>query len=542
MNQQKKILIFRLSSAKKDEKYEHILEDIITNIYQGSAYNFSLFEANSLNNQKNWIKIADKAENILTNDCVLHSYDIEANIPCFILKKKHPNLPWIHSFHYSFLNNKLKYSYYKTKDLSTYFKYPEKELEEMELNTLIRADYLIFNSYFTKDDLFQRYKGFLDIEARNKTSFVIPNGYDNKIFKRILLKPNVDRKIFGLPSNKKILLFLGGNENTLGIEHIYNLGYDQFINKSFVIVIVGNPFINFKITHKVWDTLIYEFPELPNNMLNYLINISDYVLLPSIYDPFGQSGLVSMVVGRPLTILSKINTNVEYVLNHEVLLDDISINSIVKKIKFFERNEELKNMLIKQNMEHVRGYKWKYITYLYKKIYDHIKPLNYNYHIIKQEREYVNDNLFCRRPNQKMINKLKISVFKQLSQKTLGKTLIVSLYNKQEINLLKHNKCFLSEYEYLFYESKEIFDTIIFNEVIEFTNHKTQCIKKAIEICRNSLILVSAVNLGYINKFNYKFDSNIFIKNSGLILESEEMVCGNSDFYYKITKYVKKDI
>jgi len=167
---------------------------------------------------------------------------------------------------------------------------------------------------------------------------VIPYGIDTNIFKAY--PKEVARKLFGLPLNKKILLFAAQNIDNprKGINYIFDV-IDRLKNNSDVIICaVGKANIN-----KPYKNLLLLGEIDSEEKMAMAYNASDALLIPSLEDNLPNTALESILCGTPV-IAFPVGGLLDIINDEEngYLCPDISSQSLTKKtIQFLENNVHL---------------------------------------------------------------------------------------------------------------------------------------------------------------------------------------------------------
>lgn len=132
---------------------------------------------------------------------------------------------------------------------------------------------------------------------------VIPNGYDEKLFK---LMPSIEaRKRLGLPLNKKLLLSVGNLVAVKG--HTYLLDAMKFVLKrrdDVILLIVGSGPLRENLCKKTrelnLERNVFFVGGKKHEEIPFWMNACDVFVLPSLMESFGVVSVESMACGKPV--------------------------------------------------------------------------------------------------------------------------------------------------------------------------------------------------------------------------------------------------
>jgi D-inositol-3-phosphate glycosyltransferase len=190
------------------------------------------------------------------------------------------------------------------RELDVDLKYPEREIKEKAIAE--RVDKIIASTDFERKDLIQYY------QAQKEKIVIIPPGVEHGIFKKY--PKNDCRKRLDLPSNEKIILFVGRIDPNKGISFLVKAVKKLISKYSFrdnlqVLLIGGNIKARYFWSHpevKRLKILISEnalsccvkfIGSKPYDLLPYYYCASDIVVVPSIYESFGLVILEALACG-----------------------------------------------------------------------------------------------------------------------------------------------------------------------------------------------------------------------------------------------------
>ncbi len=161
---------------------------------------------------------------------------------------------------------------------------------------LNEADQVITVSQFNAGKL-------LSLGVRPNKLRVIPNGYDEKLFKPV--SPIEARKKLGLPLNKKILLSVGNLVAVKG--HTYLLDAMKFVLRKrddVILLIIGPGSLSENLRKKTrilnLERKVFIIGEVEHEEIPVWMNACDVFILPSLMESFGVVSIESMACGKPV--------------------------------------------------------------------------------------------------------------------------------------------------------------------------------------------------------------------------------------------------
>lgn len=404
----KNILVYTVDSPKHINN-NYGLGNVISNVYSNLKYNNKIV-SNTDNVYHSytdrdvveyWKNFAFDGLPFIDKDTIFHSHDTPANIPIETLKTRYYNAPWIHSFHIQLSNPILSRlelgnvnSLVSFDDLllhrtitKNYAIENSSIIREMELQTYKTADYIIFHSSYMQEQ-FERYFGeYVDIESRRRTTFIIPNGYDDSVFKpvdKVVAKENLVK--IGLDFKKKVIFYYGRFTSQKNVDALFNLGVSKHIAENYIVVLVGNNTISSAVTDVVNGLTVVQLPKLQQTLINDLLNTCEYCVLPSYYEPFGQTALESIASGAITIVPSGLGFDEFCNKFNSYSMKGNSVYDIVTAIKELDDNLQLKDSLRNRGGS-VSRFTWTNVLKHYEFIYENAKPLNLDYSLIKKEKE-----------------------------------------------------------------------------------------------------------------------------------------------------------
>ena len=178
---------------------------------------------------------------------------------------------------------------------------------------LNKADRIITVSQFNAEKL-------LSLGVSSNKLRIIPNGYDEKLFKPIPL--HVARKKLGLPINKKVLLSVGNLVNVKG--HTYLVDAMQFVlkkRKDIILIIIGSGPLKERLRKKASNLglngKILFAGRKKHNEIPIWMNASDLFVMPSLSEGFPTVIPEAIACGKPV-IGTKVGGIPEIITNQEV--------------------------------------------------------------------------------------------------------------------------------------------------------------------------------------------------------------------------------
>jgi hypothetical protein len=539
----KNIIVFTVDAPELEGLNNYGLGNVIKNIYGKGNPCIKVFYAFISDPVSKWISFAKEAEDYINGDTIIHSHDMMAHIPAVILKSKHPHIPWIHSFHYSYLNARHRSIACRTN--CSEYDFNDKIPAKFELEAFSKADYLIFNSNFMVNDFFERYKYFVDIAARKRTVLNIPNGYDANIFRKIKNINSHDvKKKYLFPDKKRIILFYGQFTEIKGYQVVRNLGIDSYISDNYIIILIGNNNIKKRIAYKLNNTFIHEFPKMGQALISEIINISDYVILPSFYEPFGQTALEASAVNRPFVIVTKENGFEDFIISNKSYIESPSVLEITAKIKEMDMKDVRRRDIIKTNYKYIKKYKWEYIRAEYNKLYERARPLNINYCESLFESRTIKANAALYKTNRTSMLTIG-KLIKEFNNKYIikSKAAIISLY---EID--KRSKCKYINLENYFYEINDMtteYEVIILADILSLLLNPIKLLDEILRVKIRMIVLITTTGLKYL-MLDYKpaiinYSEYLHINNYSLLEKTLFRTPANNEITLEVFSFEKNN-
>jgi glycosyltransferase involved in cell wall biosynthesis len=208
-------------------------------------------------------------------------------------------------------------------------------------NTLARfvlaeADQIITVSRFNAEKL-------LSLGAPSNKLHVIPNGYDEKLFKPIPVYKA--RESLGLPLNKKILLSVGNLVDVKGHKYLIDaMSYVLKKRNDVILVIVGTGVLRENLEKKARDLDLNDkilfMGGKKHEEIPLWMNACDIFVLPSLNESFGVVIIEAMACGKPVIgtrvggipeIISRDNIGILVKPKHSESLSECIIEALEKK-------------------------------------------------------------------------------------------------------------------------------------------------------------------------------------------------------------------
>ena len=213
-------------------------------------------------------------------------------------------------------------------------------------------------------------------------------GVSNNLFKNI----SIDKmKILGkhsLPERKKIIIAVGRNHKKKGYDYLVDsLKYLNKKKNKFILIIIGkntsnlnnlasdiNQEDNFFPIQEISSEYSNDITAFPSKELIELYKISDYFVLPSLLETFGNVKLEAMASGIPVitTDAPGARDTIENKINGLVVKPRSSVE-ISNAINSLEEDLDLKSMIIKNGSVFAEQQDWDNVALQYFQLYDDAK-------------------------------------------------------------------------------------------------------------------------------------------------------------------------
>jgi glycosyltransferase involved in cell wall biosynthesis len=193
-----------------------------------------------------------------------------------------------------------------------------------------KAQKVVAVSEETKESIEKYYK--------RKDAIVILNAVDTNFF--VKKDKSEAKKFFGLPENKKLVLFVGRLSNQKSPEIVYELA-KRFEKEDVIFVFATDKIMN-------WDLKNAKFLiNVPYEKLPYLYSACDVFVLPSKHEGFAYT-LIEAMSCELLFVISKVGGAMEIYQKvpqlRKFILDDLKVELFYDRIKeILEMNEIERN-------------------------------------------------------------------------------------------------------------------------------------------------------------------------------------------------------
>jgi len=196
-----------------------------------------------------------------------------------------------------------------------------------------------------------------EIEAlygvNNFSISVVSGGIDAKDFPQMNeVEKNKFKKTLNLNQKEKLILFIGRISPIKGIYYLIE-GFSNIVNKfeDVKLLIAGNSmmggyegFIKRMVKNLKLDNRVVFLGYIPQEDVYKYINISDVVVLPSTYEPFGMTHIQVALLGKPLITTKSVGA-LEFIENYNLLklIEPFSSQEIERALIDLIENNNLKN-------------------------------------------------------------------------------------------------------------------------------------------------------------------------------------------------------
>jgi glycosyltransferase involved in cell wall biosynthesis len=255
------------------------------------------------------------------------------------------------------------------------------DIAELIISGYKEITYSIANSKTTEEE-------YLNIGLPKNRIRVITPGVSNNLFKSISInKMNVLEK-YGFPKRKKIIIAVGRNHQKKGYDYLVDsLKYLNKKKNNFILIIIGKNTNNlnkrasdikqednFFPIQEISSESSNDLTAFPSKEIIELYKISDYFVLPSLLETFGNVKLEAMASGIPVitTDAPGARDAIENKING-LVVKPYSPIEISNAIKSLENDFELKSMLIKNGSAYAEQQDWDNVALQYLQLYDDAK-------------------------------------------------------------------------------------------------------------------------------------------------------------------------
>lgn len=248
----------------------------------------------------------------------LHFCDDFINYPTFFKNVKKPIVWTLHDIGIGYGGFHYKNDYER---LLPYFRQIEYNFIKIKRTALLKNQHIHLVSL--SQEMYDLTKGIDYIKGKPNT--IIPNSVDTNCF--LLLDRYKSRDDLGLPQEKTILLFVSEYVETLskGLDLLKQV-IESFNNNNLLLGIVGNYNKETPLKDTI-DTRYFGKISDPKTM-SKLYSASNYLVVPSSQESFGQTPLEAMACGTPVVVFPT-GAMKEYVLpRYGVVCKDCSLEAL----------------------------------------------------------------------------------------------------------------------------------------------------------------------------------------------------------------------
>lgn len=248
----------------------------------------------------------------------LHFCDDFINYPTFFKKVKKPIVWTLHDIGIGFGGFHYKNDYER---LLPYFRQIEDVFFNIKRTTLINADNIHIVSL--SQEMYDLTKS-IDY-LKDKTNTIIPNSVDTECFQS--LDRFKSRDELGLPQDKNILLFVSEYVETpsKGL-HLLKQVVESLEKTNILLGIVGNYDKSTPLNDTIDSRYFGEITD--SEIMSKLYSTSDYLVVPSSQESFGQTPLEAMACGTPVVVFPT-GAMKDYIHDeHGVVCSDCTIDAL----------------------------------------------------------------------------------------------------------------------------------------------------------------------------------------------------------------------
>lgn len=226
-------------------------------------------------------------------------------------------------------------------------------------HTVKRAKIIIVPSEFTKNEMINIYK------TDGKKIRVVPNGYNNALYKKIENLEEVKNKINKYGLGSPYLLYVGRLEkkkNTPALIEAFALVKEKNKNLKHKLVLIGDASFGYdEVNYAIREFGLADDVIMPGWVkeedMPYIYNGAEAFIFPSLYEGFGIPLIQAMASEIP--ILASDTTSIpEVVGDAGLFFNPNNSHDIAEKINKLLMDENLRKELINKGRERVKNYSW----------------------------------------------------------------------------------------------------------------------------------------------------------------------------------------
>jgi len=228
-------------------------------------------------------------------------------------------------------------------------------LKEFVPPSVAKADHVVVNSEFTKQDLVNTYR-----VPAEKVTVVYP-GVDEKVFYPRSEEDKTEvRKKYGI--KKPFILYLGTLEPRKNVSSILKAYAGLKDKKEFDLVLAGKTgWLSEEIFRTVKDLELLESViftgYIPDEDRPKLLSAAEVFAYPSFFEGFGMPAVEAQACGTPV-IASDTTSLPEAVGEGAILVDPRSVDEIKEALEKILASEELRTRLKEKGLENSRRFRW----------------------------------------------------------------------------------------------------------------------------------------------------------------------------------------
>lgn len=278
------------------------------------------------------------------------------------LNRRYLKIPLISKFHGSisgmldsYLRFATKYAYV---DMGLFITFPY--YYSVEKVVLEKSDAIISVSEHLKREIMQYY----GIGSEKITT--IYNGVNTELFRPLKRFPRDKVMVtFNLDPKYKCVLYVGRIEPLKGVDILLKALCKIKEKLHLNVILVGSPSIRLTYVRRLWNVAedggAIFLGKLGHKQLPIIYNLCDVIILPSLYEPFGNVALEALACGKP--VITTNISGVSEIIRHYRTGFIVSIEKLEKQLEDcivgLLQDEELCRILGKNAREHVvRNFSW----------------------------------------------------------------------------------------------------------------------------------------------------------------------------------------
>ncbi len=175
----------------------------------------------------------------------------------------------------------------------------QKVLIWLEYRCMENSKRVLVKSYQMKDEVSRLYR-----QDERKIE-VIQGGLDCQAFSSVNLSIHNLKQRFGIPSNKKIVMYAGRIVPQKGLKYLVEASLELLAEQDFALIIVGEPTdvrytaeIKKRVVNSPQKDNIFFIGHVDQHNVPLVFVCADIVATPSIYEPFGMVNIQAASLGK----------------------------------------------------------------------------------------------------------------------------------------------------------------------------------------------------------------------------------------------------